>query len=303
LLPEAGLSPLPTVEPLGLLSGEHSLTAQRIFVWFQYKYVAMSQEYKDSGKNRFVAAALSWFLGGFGVHKLYIGQKRTGIKYLLFFWTFIPAFFGFAHAVHYLIMGEEEFHRRITMDEGKFETWKESKQEEAKERVEEAKQEAEESQGIDVPDDAVMFVEGASGHVILFNNKIRILREDISLVQKLNHLTAGEKEIPLDNITSIQFREPGMATKGYIQFGQSGYDESDDGVFDAADDENSVMFVQDQTEDFRQLRSKIEELKNESIEKDTKSMDDAMQTLRQKYAEGDITEEEYEERKEVLQEA
>lgn len=262
----------------------------------------MSQGYEDSGKNRFVAAALAWFGGLVVLHKFYIGQTKKGIKYLLFCWTGIPWLISLGHAIHYLVMGDEEFHRRITMDEEEFGAWKERQREEAEERIQEAKQQAKESQGIDVPDDAVMFVEGASGHVILFNNKIRILREDISLVQKLNHLTAGEKEIPLDSITSIQFREPGAATKGYIQFGQKGYDESDDGLFDAADDENSVMFTQDQTEDFRELRSKIEELKNESVEKDTKSMDDAMQTLRQKYAEGDISEEEYEKRKGVLQE-
>lgn len=257
-----------------------------------------TRDYRDSGKNRFVAAALAWFGGIIGAHKFYIGQKDTGKKYLLFFWTAIPALFGLVHAIHYLIMGEEEFHRRLTMEEEAFEEWKEGKREEAMEKVERAK----ESDGIDVPDNAVMFAEGASGHVILFNNKIRILRENISLVQKMNHLTAGEKEIPLENITSIQFREPGAATKGYIQFGQSGYDESDDGLFDAADDENSVMFVHEQTDDFKKLRRKIEELKSESVEQDTKSIDDAMQTLRQKYAEGEISEEEYEKRKDVLQE-
>lgn len=262
----------------------------------------MSQEYEHSGKNRFVAAALAWFGGFIVLHKFYIGQTKRGIKYALFFWTGIPWVISLGHAIHYLIMGKEEFHRRITMDKEELNVWKKEKREEAQKKVEEMKQKAKESQGIDVPDDAVMFVEGASGHIVLFNNKIRILREDIGLVQKLNHLTAGEKEIPLDSITSVQFREPGTATKGYIQFGQKGYDESDDGLFDAANDENSVMFIQDQTEDFRELRSKIEELKKESVEKNIKSMDDAMQTLRQKYAEGDISEEEYETRKEVLQE-
>lgn len=262
-----------------------------------------TQGYQDSGKNRFVAAALAWFGGFIGVHKFYIGQTGTGIKYLLFSWTAIPALLGFAHAIHYLTMGKEEFHRRITMDEEDFEEWKEEKQKEAKKEFEEKFEQAKESDGIDVPDNAVMFVEGASGHVILFNNKIRILRENIGLIQKMNHLTAGEKEIPLENITSIQFREPGAATKGYIQFGQSGYDESDDGLFDAADDENSVMFTHEQTEDFKELRSKIEELKNKDVAQDTKSMDGAMETLRQKYAEGEISEEEYEKRKEVLGEA
>lgn len=82
--------------------------------------------YQDSGKNRYIAAFLAWFLGGFGAHKFYIGQRSTAKRYLIFFWTFIPAFYGLAHAAHYLMMDEEEFHRRITMDEADFESWSEA---------------------------------------------------------------------------------------------------------------------------------------------------------------------------------
>lgn len=48
-------------------------------------------ELAPNGKNRITAALLALFLGGFGVHKFYLGQSGVGIIYLLFCWTFIPA--------------------------------------------------------------------------------------------------------------------------------------------------------------------------------------------------------------------
>ena len=39
-------------------------------------------------KNRFIAALLAIFLGGFGVHKFYLG-KWNGIFYLLLCWTYV----------------------------------------------------------------------------------------------------------------------------------------------------------------------------------------------------------------------
>lgn len=84
-----------------------------------------ASDYQDSGKSRYVAALLAWLLGIFGGHKFYIGQRDTGKRYLMFCWTTIPAFYGFAHMVHYLMMSDEEFHRRITMDEADFEAWAE----------------------------------------------------------------------------------------------------------------------------------------------------------------------------------
>lgn len=42
-------------------------------------------------KSQTVAVLLAWFLGGFGVHKFYLGRTGWGIAYLLLFWTGIPA--------------------------------------------------------------------------------------------------------------------------------------------------------------------------------------------------------------------
>ncbi|MBF7688675.1 TM2 domain-containing protein [Acinetobacter rathckeae] len=60
-------------------------------------------------KNRIVAALLAFFLGGFGAHKFYLGQIGWGFVYLLFCWTFIPAFVAFIEFIIYLCTSDEKF--------------------------------------------------------------------------------------------------------------------------------------------------------------------------------------------------
>ncbi len=45
--------------------------------------------------NKLVYCLLCFFLGGIGAHKFYSHRIGTGIVYLLFCWTFIPAFIAF----------------------------------------------------------------------------------------------------------------------------------------------------------------------------------------------------------------
>ncbi len=42
-------------------------------------------------KSQTVAALLTAFLGGFGIHRFYLGKPVSGIFYLLFCWTGIPS--------------------------------------------------------------------------------------------------------------------------------------------------------------------------------------------------------------------
>tara|TARA_R110001606_G_scaffold345151_3_gene493971 strand:- start:170 stop:589 length:420 start_codon:yes stop_codon:yes gene_type:complete len=47
---------------------------------------------KDSSLKSQTAAGLwCFFLGGFGAHRFYLGKIASGVFYLLFFWTSIPA--------------------------------------------------------------------------------------------------------------------------------------------------------------------------------------------------------------------
>lgn len=63
-------------------------------------------------KSKSTATVLAFFLGGFGVHKFYLGRVGWGVVYLLFFWTFIPAFIAFIEFIVYLAMSEETFNNK-----------------------------------------------------------------------------------------------------------------------------------------------------------------------------------------------
>lgn len=63
----------------------------------------------SNGKSKIAAALFAFFLGGIGGHKFYLGQIGWGIAYLLFCWTFIPAFVAFIEFILFLTMSEEKF--------------------------------------------------------------------------------------------------------------------------------------------------------------------------------------------------
>lgn len=60
-------------------------------------------------KSKGVAAILAIFLGGFGIHKFYLGKVGMGILYLLFCWTYIPAILGFIEGIVYLASNDHNF--------------------------------------------------------------------------------------------------------------------------------------------------------------------------------------------------
>lgn len=63
-------------------------------------------------KNKMTAAILAFFLGGIGVHRFYLGQGGLGIIYLIFCWTFIPAFVAFIDCIIFLTMSEDSFNMK-----------------------------------------------------------------------------------------------------------------------------------------------------------------------------------------------
>jgi TM2 domain-containing membrane protein YozV/ribosomal protein L40E len=71
-------------------------------------YIATS----PNGKSKLVAALLALFLGGFGVHKFYLGRTGWGVAYLLFCWTFIPTVVGFIEGILLLVMSDSEFSQK-----------------------------------------------------------------------------------------------------------------------------------------------------------------------------------------------
>jgi len=62
-------------------------------------------------RNKTIAALLAFCLGGFGIHKFYLGENFSGIMYILFSWTFIPTILGFISGIKYIMTSEESFDR------------------------------------------------------------------------------------------------------------------------------------------------------------------------------------------------
>jgi len=60
-------------------------------------------------KTKTTAIILSFFLGGFGIQKFYLGQTTAGILYFLFCWTFIPAILAWIDIIKISCMSEEKF--------------------------------------------------------------------------------------------------------------------------------------------------------------------------------------------------
>lgn len=63
----------------------------------------------SGSKSRVAAVVFALLLGGFGIHKFYLGRPFQGILYLLFCWTFIPAFIAFVEGILYALSSDEKF--------------------------------------------------------------------------------------------------------------------------------------------------------------------------------------------------
>lgn len=68
-------------------------------------------ENNSCSKSKITAGILAILLGGFGVHKFYLG-KASGIIYLLFCWTLIPWLVAIIEGIIYLSSSDEEFAKR-----------------------------------------------------------------------------------------------------------------------------------------------------------------------------------------------
>lgn len=66
-----------------------------------------------TAKSRVSAGLLALLLGGLGIHYFYLGAWGWGIIYLLFCWTYIPTIVAFVFGIHYLVISDEEFQRKV----------------------------------------------------------------------------------------------------------------------------------------------------------------------------------------------
>jgi len=97
---------------------------------------------------------------------------------------------------------------------------------------------------------------GLGGQVELDAQWVTIRRK--GLMAKSTHGFAGNKRIPIANITSVQLKMPGLAN-GYIQFAVLGGTENRGGIVDATKDENSIMFTRNHVAEFVAIKNHIED--------------------------------------------
>lgn len=63
-------------------------------------------------KSRILTAVLAFVLGLFGIHHFYLGNKKLGLAYLVFFWTYIPVLLGWLEGLSCLFMDDYGWRNR-----------------------------------------------------------------------------------------------------------------------------------------------------------------------------------------------
>jgi len=104
--------------------------------------------------------------------------------------------------------------------------------------------------------DYKFYLKGVNGQLTIYEDRVIIERG--GALGFLTQGLAGAKTIPMDSIMSVQFKEGNMWTNGFIQFGIMGGKEARGGVFNATQDENTVMIKAATNNDARAIRLHFE---------------------------------------------
>lgn len=81
--------------------------------------------------------------------------------------------------------------------------------------------------------------------------------------KKMSGGNSGAKKVDIENIVSIQHREPMGISAGFIQFAFAGSIEYRGGITNAVNDENSILYDTPRTEDARKIVMYLEKRKKE----------------------------------------
>lgn len=99
-------------------------------------------------------------------------------------------------------------------------------------------------------------IKGVNGQITLTKTRVIISRKGALGI--MTQGMKGDKEIPIKNITAVQFKKTGGVTNGYLQLSLLGSSESKGGIFDATKDENTVMFSSKQQPNFEEVKRYID---------------------------------------------
>lgn len=146
-----------------------------------------------------------------------------------------------------------------------------------------------------------MEVQGVNGAIELTKNKIIIKRK--GFLALMTQGFKGDKEIYINQISSVQLKKTNLLLNGYIQFTFSGGKEAKGGITQATKDENTVMFNKSQEKGFINLKNKIEEYihdLNKPIEKVENDPFEQIEKLLALKERGIITDKEFEIKKKQI---
>lgn len=79
----------------------------------------------------------------------------------------------------------------------------------------------------------------------------------------LSHGLSGTKEIPIKNITAVQFKSATNMMNGFLQFSLLGSNESKGGFLDAHSDENTITFSKATEANFLEIKRYIDSIIDE----------------------------------------
>lgn len=132
-------------------------------------------------------------------------------------------------------------------------------------------------------------------------DKITISRKGI-----LNLMTvglSGEKTIRIKQITSLQLKMGTNLTNGYLQIGLIGDSSHSQGLFNATQDENTIMFTKKYNNEMRELHDYIDNYDNspdDTIRSTEISLSDKIKELKELSELGIITDDEFNEKRQEL---
>ena len=73
-----------------------------------------------SEKSKITAGILALLLGGFGIHKFYLGSWGWGIVYIILILTYIPAILALIEAIRYFTLSDDDFKQKASTLKGPF---------------------------------------------------------------------------------------------------------------------------------------------------------------------------------------
>lgn len=138
----------------------------------------------------------------------------------------------------------------------------------------------------------------------MIKHKTKVVVDEDKIIIKRHGFTntiltglSGEKTIRIDQITSIQFKSVTNFTAGYLQLGVVGDSSHRQGIFEAIEDENTIMFSgKTEEKNMRELHDYILEFQkslNNNAAVNTHNIADELIKYSELFNQGVITKDEF----------